>query len=617
MIANAKATNDEFLRDERDYINLLLSELDFVSRWIDSDLKIEYFEKDHQIILEQIQNSYYEGVLLTRKTFIEHLKSIIPVPNDRSRIELAFISCLSKYVKKGDYVGLESKIKNNQEHKRVTEALLNLNSKKPKDMGSSELAEAFRDTADIISPNKKPLDDSISTFLEQYIDFPVDAMPKILRPIIIDGSKAYTCPKDYIGVSMLTTLAGCIGRSHQIKISNTWIESPAIWSILIGNPSTVKSSFLRDISRIIYQKEYEWNSEYELSKEEYEKDKQIYEKELAKWKKDNNTNGDPPVKPKEPVQKCVIASDTTVEAIVQRMKDNPKGLIVVMDEIAGFFGGMNRYNMGSSDSEFYLQTWSGGGFKVDRKSTGTTVIKDTYLSLCGTIQPRRFRELLGGKYQDNGMAARILPCYPKPVKADFPTQSISDPNMKALVELYHKCMDLQLQCSEDWIDGADLKPQIVSFNEEGLQAFKDAFGRIVDLESKYAIDSQIEGLYGKMRGYLARFALVIHLIRNLSNEIQSNTVDAESVHMAEKLVYYFLAHTNKIWVSDTSSKYNDLYNKIRRYANKNKLKDIPVRKISQLKITKNTSELRDVIQYLSNNNLVVWCDDSKTSFQLN
>jgi len=87
--------------------------------------------------------------------------------------------------------------------------------------------------------------------------------------------------------------------------------------------------------------------------------------------------------------------------------------------------------------------------------------------------------------------------------------------------------------------------------------------------------------------------------------------------MAEKLVYYFLAHANKIWVSDSSSKHNEVYDKIKRYAFKNNLKVIPVRKIAQLKLTKDTWELRKIIQDLSSNNLLTWYDDNKGSFSLN
>ena len=66
------------------------------------------------------------------------------------------------------------------------------------------------------------------------------------------------------------------------------------------------------------------------------------------------------------------------------------------------------------------------------------------------------------------MAARILPCYPKPMKVEFPVHTIKESHLKALTELIHKCMELQLQCTEDWTSGSTLIPQIVSFSKDGL-----------------------------------------------------------------------------------------------------------------------------------------------------
>jgi len=43
------------------------------------------------------------------------------------------------------------------------------------------------------------------------------------------------------------------------------------------------------------------------------------------------------------------------------------------------------------------------------------------------------------------------------------------------------------------------EPQILTFSENGLEAFKSGFKRIVELGNKYVIDPKIDGLYGKLR----------------------------------------------------------------------------------------------------------------------
>ena len=155
------------LQDEREYIYLLLHDKKMVERWTDSGIGIECFDEEHHMLLHEILNSYDEGFTLTRKTFVEKVETL-PVPKDRIRHELAFNSCYGAVAQKGDYIGLEKKIQSNQEEKRVQEALCEL---KIKDKSHSEIAEAFRETADKIDFKTTPSNDSLSTLLEQYIEF--------------------------------------------------------------------------------------------------------------------------------------------------------------------------------------------------------------------------------------------------------------------------------------------------------------------------------------------------------------------------------------------------------------------------------------------------------------
>ncbi len=70
----------------------------------------------------------------------------------------------------------------------------------------------------------------------------------------------------------------------------------------------------------------------------YERSKTDYELELAKWKR--NGNGDPvPEKPEEPVCDRYIVSDVTIEAVAERLSDQPDGLLVIRDELAGLIDG--------------------------------------------------------------------------------------------------------------------------------------------------------------------------------------------------------------------------------------------------------------------------------------
>ena len=60
-----------------------------------------------------------------------------------------------------------------------------------------------------------------------------------------------------------------------------------------------------------------------------------------------------------PIPQLTIG-DATIEAVGLILSDQPKGTLLVRDELAGFFGDMNRYNNGSGDRPFWLEAYGGG-----------------------------------------------------------------------------------------------------------------------------------------------------------------------------------------------------------------------------------------------------------------
>jgi hypothetical protein len=600
-------------------VYLLLSHEDLVDQWLESDIGLELFDEKIQVILAEIKNSREQGFLLTRKTFLDRLHKM-SVPKERVEYEFEFNRCISAGCPKGDYPSLQEKMRQYGKKNLLNEGLVRVVKTLKTDQDFDKVADICRNIATGLSTPPAPTETDLGQFLQPYFQFPTKSMPQVLQGVITEGAEVLSCPPDYVGVSLLTVLAGCIGRSHRIKLNDSWYESTALWTVLIGKPSSVKSPILKLITQPVYNQEVLWNCRYEDDLKDYLKAKSVHEKAYLEWKRDKQTKADPPEEPKPPIMKRIIVSNCTVEALVPLMRDNPKGLLLLMDEIGGLFGSFNKYNSGSDDTEFYLQTWSGGTFKVDRKKDGIVVIRDLYLSLCGGIQPDRFLALLGGKNQDNGMAARILPCYPNPVKAKFSCRGIDPTVMDRVSQLFQDLIHLQLQVQEDWrgengITEA-LVPVTLSLTPSGLIAFNRVFDRLVNLEYQYPLDKSMDGLYGKMRGYFARLALVLHLIRYYSQETTEKNVDEASVTMAEQLAYYFLAHAHKIWVADSVRSSEELYRRIQRHASKYKLDVIPVRRLVQHKLAPNTQELRVMINQLVESNRAEWTDRNHQNFRL-
>src|SRR5262249_1498157 len=92
-----------------------------------------------------------------------------------------------------------------------------------------------------------------------------------------------------------------------------------------------------------------------------------------------------------------VAFDTTIEKLGDILARTPRGLLVKRDEIAGWIGAMEKYSNSSrgaaADRGFWLQSFDGGPFTVDRITRGELHIPNLSASLLGGIQPARLAQI--------------------------------------------------------------------------------------------------------------------------------------------------------------------------------------------------------------------------------
>ena len=108
------------------------------------------------------------------------------------------------------------------------------------------------------------------------------------------------------------------------------------------------------------------------------------------------------------------------------MLENPKGMMLFRDELAGWIGALDKYGGAGGDRAFYLESYGGRAYAVDRmKDPEPIVVPSLTLSIMGGIQPDRLATLvLSG--DDDGLAARFLYLWPErtpPKRPDTPVPS--------------------------------------------------------------------------------------------------------------------------------------------------------------------------------------------------
>jgi hypothetical protein len=96
------------------------------------------------------------------------------------------------------------------------------------------------------------------------------------------------------------------------------------------------------------------------------------------------------------------------------MRDSPDGALCMQDELAGWFGSMDKYSGGKGgDRGFWLQAYNGGSYHVQRIARGFVKIDNLSISLVGGIQPDPIRKISADSV-DDGLVQRILPVILKP-----------------------------------------------------------------------------------------------------------------------------------------------------------------------------------------------------------
>jgi hypothetical protein len=79
------------------------------------------------------------------------------------------------------------------------------------------------------------------------------------------------------------------------------------------------------------------------------------------------------------------------------LTENPRGVVLVRDELAGWVLAMNQYREGGkgADQQFWLSAWSGANVTVDRKGThaaGPLRVRHPFVGVVGCRPARRGRE---------------------------------------------------------------------------------------------------------------------------------------------------------------------------------------------------------------------------------
>lgn len=266
-------------------------------------------------------------------------------------------------------------------------------------MAIIDQAPAYTPGIKAASENDWPEPKPVVSVLSVVMPLRSEMLPSSLRTWCYDSAERMQAPADYIAVSAITMLGSLIGRQLCIrpKEHDNWSVKPNVWGILVGQPSMMKSPCLKEARRFLDAIDRHNGKEFEGIAHAYDRQMLAYQMELeaakrkargAKTHEDRERAIDDLVdKPEEPTRTRIYTQDATVEKLQQLLIENPRGMLLLRDELIGFLRGLDKPGCEGSRA-FFLEAWEGNGrFSVDRIGRGSITIDGVCCAVLGCATP--------------------------------------------------------------------------------------------------------------------------------------------------------------------------------------------------------------------------------------
>lgn len=357
--------------------------------------------------------------------------------------------------------------------------------------------------------------------------FPLEIFPKAIRDIIEALEEYENYNVDFTSASFLTVFAAAMGNTWSVRFMTGWVSRPIIYMVLVGSPSCGKTPPLQQAVAPLIKLDGEYDMIYCKEMETYRR----WERMSAKHREKHSL----PEEMEMPQRKCHVVVDSTVEALIGALRDNPRGVLIYKDEIDSLLSNFNRYN--GSDESYFLSLFSGTPFKYSRKSNNEHIfLANPYCSIIGSTQPGRLGEQFGGKRMMNGFSSRFLKVYPEIDKMpSWNDTAMPDGVLEEWRRIIRKVVTVTPSTDQE---GKATSIELLFSQEAKLRViqWKDEVNNKAYAETD---SDAVRALCGKLETYLVRFCLVIQIMHCICGESSMDKIEPGTAELAIRLTEYF------------------------------------------------------------------------------
>lgn len=398
---------------------------------------------------------------------------------------------------------------------------------------------------------------AITSTLPQVEKFIPELLPDAFRDYVMDVADRQQAPPDFAAVTALCGIAATIGNRVRIrpKQNDDWEVVPNLWGAIVGRPSAMKSPAMQAALGPIYaitdDLREKWEEELKsaeiddaLSGLDAKDAKKKAEKALKSGDRDGargileSLAGDDDDEPPCP---RIVVNDATVEKLGELLNENPRGILLIRDELPGFLARMESEEH-QSERAFYLEAFNGDGrFTYDRIGRGTVHIEHCTVSIIGGVQPSRIAPIVRGAMSgasNDGLIQRLqMVVWPD----DIGSWRWVDRAPNTLARLAYEKVFRDLY---DLPMGDTDRPTVMRFSPESQELFQQWMTEIQTEARSGSLPSTLESHILKMPKTVASLALLFELI-------DGGRFDVNETAMRRALGWadYLRSHANRLYSS--------------------------------------------------------------------
>lgn len=398
-------------------------------------------------------------------------------------------------------------------------------------------------------------------------------LPTPLRRWAEDIAARASILLDSLLPGLFVALAITVGNRWRIrpKQHDHWTVVPNLWGVLVHPPGQLKTYVLNSVMRPVRQIEADLLARFEEETERHgvraerlqaetdalsEKlkkavkagkhaDADEIEADLIEAKRaQKQHNASAPV---------LIVNDATTEVLLERLRENPRGVGLVRDELHGWYMSLQKQGR-EGDRAFYLEAHDGDkAYRQDRVKRGVIAADIVTLSILGGIQPSRLEAIrhgaLDGEDADGLLQRLQVLVWPDAMPPYRLVDREPDTDLEAHVTtLYEHLYDLD-PARFGFEDGA---PGITRFDPDAQELFYAWLERLEHRvrEPEVQAAPAWASYLGKLRSLMPSLALLLHLVDLVTVEVDDVRVSLSAAQRAAALVEYLEGHAAKLYAPE-------------------------------------------------------------------